>query len=72
MARAFRHREEPEVLEIVRRLPVDTLKSGDAALIIGAAVLFFEDELGRIQIENPEQLRAVVTGMIDGLNLAGV
>lgn len=61
-----------EVLAIVHRLPVKELKSGDAALIIGATTLFFEDELGRLEVQNPEAVRYTVRGLIKGLTLAGI
>jgi len=58
------------VMEIVNRLPTDKLQSGDTALYVAGAMLFFEDELGSVALENPEQLRAAVTGLHAGLSRA--
>lgn len=61
-----------EVLAVVNRLPVKELREGDMALIAAGTMMFFEDELGSIALDNPEQLRAVIRGMVRGLELAGV
>lgn len=52
-----------ELLEIVKRLPVDELQDGDVALYIETGILFFSDELSQIAIKNPEEVRAAATGM---------
>jgi hypothetical protein len=57
------------VLAIVNRLPVDELRGNDATLYIGGAVMFFEDELGRISIESPAERQAIVRGLIAGITL---
>lgn len=59
----------PEVLAIVQRLPIKELKGNDATLIIGASMIFFEDDLGTLAIDNPTWLRAVCRGLIAGITL---
>lgn len=56
-----------EMWAILDSLPVDQLHGRNAALYFGGAMLFFEDELGTVAVENPEQARAVVRGLAAGL-----
>ena len=58
-----------EVLAIVHRLPVDELQGDEAVLIIGAVMIFFQDDLGTIALENPPLLRAVCRGLVSGITL---
>lgn len=59
-----------EMWAILDSLPVAELHGRNAALYFGGAMLFFEDELGTVAVENPEQARAIVRGLADGLRRA--
>jgi hypothetical protein len=59
-----------EVFAILDRFPTGQLTTGDAALYFGGAMMFFEDELGTIVVEQPEQLRSAVRGLLAGLRRA--
>lgn len=56
-----------EIWAILDSLPVDQLQGRNAALYFGGAMLFFEDEIGTVAVENPEQARAIIRGLAAGL-----
>lgn len=56
-----------EVLDVLKELPIKELQSEDAKLVVETAKLLFFDPLNRVEIQTPVRVRAVVEGLIAGI-----
>lgn len=56
--------------QLIARLPVKELKGKQAAIVVTAGVLFLQDDLGEISVDQPEQLRRAAKGAHEGIELA--
>jgi hypothetical protein len=56
-----------KLLEIVNRLPVKELKSSRANMIITAATIILNDEIGATPLEKLDDLKPVITAIRQGI-----
>lgn len=56
--------------QLIGKLPYRELKGERAAIIVTAGVLFLQDDIGQISIDQPEQLRLASRGAHEGIEMA--
>lgn len=60
-----------QVAEFLRtNLPVQNLNGDTTSIIVAAVGMLFADQLGAVEIKNPPEVKALATGIRDGLDIA--